>query len=133
MNPIIKFKGYRTSHYTIYNITTPQPLLERVAEAFKGFQQYDHYLLYCSPNLKSFDDMPKEGVRVDDLTISKLYEWKIKAVVLHESFPADFDRQGMVRATRVPLGNVAKVWKQKGEKDIENRGKLKIRLILHLV
>ncbi|KAG7007187.1 hypothetical protein G7Y79_00011g030850 [Physcia stellaris] len=119
--PTPKMCEYSSSKYTLYNLDNPQLLPNKVAEAFRSFDQYNDYLLYSSPNVKSFEEMPKQGVRVDDLTIMKLYEWGIKSGTLNDSFPADFDKQGMVRATRVPLGNAAKVWKEKGDKDIDDR------------
>lgn len=67
--------------------------------------------------------MPKEGARVDDLTITQLYEWGIKSATLPRIFPADFDKQGMVRATRVSFEQCGQSLERKREKkDIEDEG-----------
>lgn len=63
-------------------------------------------------------DIPVTGVRLDDLTISRVIEL-FKASILHKNWPADFDKNGMVRATRVPLGHAAKVWIEEGEQDVD--------------
>ena len=65
---------YCISKYALNDIANPQHLSKKVTEAFNSFDQSNHYLLYSNSDLKSFDDMSREEVRVDDLTIIKLYE-----------------------------------------------------------
>ena len=62
--------------------------------------------------------MPKEGVRLDDLTVSRVIG-KFTKKELHRYWPVDFDRDGMIRVKRVPLGDAAKVWVNAGEEDID--------------
>jgi len=40
---------------------------------------------------------------------------------LHRNWPADLNKAGMIRATRVPLGNAAKVYVKEGEIDIDGK------------
>ena len=112
---------YNTKHYRIYDART-QNQGAAVVGPFKSFAQYDGYALYINPNLKDteLDQVPHSGVRVDDLTASKLllhYDRK----TLHTRWPADFDQKGMIRAERVGLGRAAKRWVNRGERDVDGK------------
>ena len=114
---------YDTNHYRIYDATT-QNQGAAVVGAFRNFAEYDDYALYINPNLKDteLDQVPHSGVRVDDLTGSKLllhYDRK----TLHTRWPADFDQKGMIRAERVGLGRAAKRRVNRGERDVETISK----------
>ena len=108
---------YRTSHYALYG-----PALRNtgtaVTESFRYFSQYNGYTLYCNPTLESVRDILKEGVRLDDMTAAFVLMTRSQSV-LHDNWPAEFDHNGMIRATRAPLGFAAKFWKKKGDKDID--------------
>lgn len=59
-------------------------------------------------------------MRLDDLTISKVIV-EGKAKWLNRCWPAEFDVQGMVRATRMPLRIAAKVYVNVGETDFQGQ------------
>ena len=112
---------YDTDHYRPYDATT-QNQGAAVVGAFRNFAQYDDYALYINPDLKDteLDQIPHSGVRVDDLTASKLLS-RYGRKTLHTRWPAEFDQQGMIRATRVPLGRAAKRWVNRGERDVDGK------------
>lgn len=86
------------------------------------FSVYDDYALVYADNLVAKDitdgTVPRAGVRLDDkleamaLTCMKHHE-------LHEYWPAEFDRNGVPRATRVPLGRACKVKVERGDVDAD--------------
>ncbi len=65
--------------------------------------------------------LPTSGVRVDDFHAGKLLMSNYTSKILFQAWPAEFDHNGMIRATRIPLGHAAKSWRQVGEMDIEGR------------
>ena len=113
--------NYDTDHYRPYDATT-QNQGAAVLEAFRHFRQYDDYALYINPNLKDteLDQIPHSGVRVDDLTASKVLS-HYNCKTLRTRWPAEFDQKGMIRATRVPLGRAAKRWVDPGERDVDGK------------
>ena len=117
--PTPGLRKYDTNHYRLYNATT-QNQGDAVLDPFRHFGPYDGYALYINPDLKDteLDQIPHSGVRVDDLTASKVlshYNYSI----LRTRWPAEFDQKGMIRATRVPLGRAAKRWVNRGERDVD--------------
>lgn len=114
--PSSKLRRYKTSFYYRYipGVSTP---IEPVRGPFKAFYYYDHYLLFIQDDLKTVEEVPTSGVRIDDLTISRIIQ-KFKTCELHRNWPADLDQRGMIRATRMPLGNAAKIWVNAGEADV---------------
>ncbi len=110
---------YDTNHYRIYN-EKAQNRGTAVADPFTTFRRYDDYALYINPILKEteLDRIPYSGVRVDDLTASKVLS-HFDHKTLHTRWPAEFDLKGMIRATRVPLGRAAKRWINRGERDVD--------------
>lgn len=108
---------YKIEHYQLYDIDSPQEV-EPVPRAFVSFDKYNDYKLYINPALKKIEEIPTVGVRLNDLTISRVLG-RLGPKALNSSWPADFDQQGMVRATRVPLGLVAKAWAEAGEEDLD--------------
>lgn len=107
------------SDHAIYDPSIPTPG-RAVRSSFRHFRQYDEYELYINPDLKEteLDKVPHFGVRVDDLTASKLLPHFDRKTLI-KRWPADFDRRGMIRNTRVPLGRAAKRWVKSGEKDVD--------------
>ncbi|KAL9010490.1 MAG: hypothetical protein Q9180_009288, partial [Flavoplaca navasiana] len=92
-----------------------------VAGKFDGtFRIYDAYTLVVNPTM-TLANLPVSGVRVDDFLAGKLLMSSYSAKTLHQSWPAEFDHNGMIRATRMPLGHAAKRWRQVGESDIDGK------------
>ena len=119
--PTARMLGYGTRHYPRYDAT-----IQNQGAAVKGSSRnpakFDGYALYINPDLKDteLEQIPHSGVRVDDLTASKLllhYDRK----TLHTRWPADFDQKGMVPAERVGLGRAAKRWVNQGEEDVDEK------------
>ncbi len=115
--PTPGLKIYTTEHYHFYD-----PQLNNVGRPLNGrfvsFKQYDGYTLYMNARLQDVDTIPTSGVRLDDLTISKVLS-VFSQKKLSQAWPAEFDTKGMVRATRIPLGNAAKRWVDVGESDVD--------------
>ncbi len=112
-------KRYTTSLYTKYdpNRNNTGPL----AGKFTGtFRIYDAYTLVTDPTLQ-IRHLPTSGVRVDDFLAGKLLMSHYGAKILHEAWPAEFDHNGMIRATRIPLGHAAKRWRSVGERDVDGK------------
>ena len=111
------FKKYNTNRYKVYDNHNPQSV-ELVPGPFTKFGSYDHYSLFIWPRGGDTKDVPISGVRIDDLTLSRVLGG-MKARTLHTNWPADIDQAGMVRGTRMPLGKPAKMLVKAGDKDID--------------
>ena len=107
---------YNTEFYLPYDHSNPTAP-PAVPGPFVGFWKYNAYHLYSNPHLTNFHSVPTSGVRIDDLTISKVIQ-HFSRKALHNQWPADFDTLGMIRASRVPLGHAAKLWVDRGIQDI---------------
>ncbi|KAL9576408.1 MAG: hypothetical protein Q9212_007124 [Teloschistes hypoglaucus] len=59
------------------------------------------------------------GVRLDDLTVSKVLGSSLRRLELNKYWQSEFDRNAMVRATCVPLGHAAKAFKKVGDIDTD--------------
>lgn len=114
--PTSAMAKYNTDHYNLYDINAPNAIAAYEGP-FTKYADYDSYELYINPNLTDVNAVPTSGVRIDDLTISRVL-LHFKAAKLCENWPADFDKQGMVRASRVPLGLAAKMWVDVGATDV---------------
>ncbi len=112
------YAKYVDSHYHLYDHDKPQRIAPYTA-AFVKFGDFDDYTLYINPSLTSVDHVPTAGVRLDDLTLSKVLMTTMKAKDLHKNWPADLDKNGMPRATRAPLGLAAKTLVSVGDVDVE--------------
>ncbi len=110
-------RDYGTSKYQFYDSTNP-PDVQPVLHSFVKFGDYNRYSLYVNPYLDNVSDVPTSRVRIDDLTISRIIE-HFKPFILSKNWPADLDKASMVRATRMPLGNAAKVWVNAEDIDVE--------------
>jgi len=117
--PTPSYKKYDTSHYTLYDLKNPSPIAP-VGGAFVSFGRYDNYRLFINGALNNLGEIPTSGVRIDDLTISRVIN-TMKASALHRNWPADLNKAGMIRATRVPLGHAAKIYMKEGEVDIDEK------------
>ena len=106
--------------YRIYDPTTQNQGTAVVGGSSRDFGQYDDFALCINPNLrdKELEQIPHSGVRVDDLTASKLLQ-HYNRKILHTRWPAEFDQKGMVPAERVGLGRAAKRWVNRGERDVD--------------
>ena len=119
--PTAGLRKYSDGHYIIYD-----PVLKNhgvaVLDPFRSFGQYDGYALYINPDLKEteLNQIPHFGVRVDDLTASKVLP-HFNRKTLNKRWPAEFDLNGMIRATRMPLGRAAKQYVKRGEKDVNGK------------
>ena len=68
-------------------------------------------------NVTDISQIPKYGVRLDDRTIMFIVQntlWFDRQVWI-----ADFDKKGMVRASRGPLGNAAILYCRAGDQDLD--------------
>lgn len=59
----------------------------------------------------------KEGVRLDDHLLG-LAMLALTPTSRHKYFPPNIDQSGMIRASRIPLGNASKTWRLPGEVDL---------------
>ena len=89
-----------------------------VSEGFRTFAQYDEYTLYMNPVVERVEAIPTSGVRLDDMTVAFVLPL-CNRKTLYGNWPAEFDKKGMIRATRVSLGHAAKFWKKEGDVDID--------------
>lgn len=127
--PAVRYQKYVTEWYEVYDPTNPQTG-EPVLGPFRSFGAYDDYRLYTHGQIFNLNEIPTSGVRIDDLTISRVINFNqadtgrlstLSAKTLNKNWPADFDREGMIRATRMPLGYAAKMWVNVGDTDVEGR------------
>ena len=127
--PAAHYMKYTTEYYKKYDPVNPQ-IVQPVHGRFRSFGAYDNYKLYTHGQIFNLNDIPTSGVRIDDLTISRVINFSqsdtgrsstLSAKILHKNWPADFDREGMIRATRMPLGYAAKMWVEVGDTDAEGK------------
>ena len=123
------FSQYNTSHYQQWDPQNPEHDPQNLETLPKwdrklGFSQYDGALLFNEPTLNhidDIDDIPRKGVRLSDLAVSRVLKSSLTNKEINGHWPAEFDRNGMVRATRVPLGRGAKKEVQVGHVDVNGR------------
>ena len=109
----------RFKTYPLYNHINPNNT--SCFKEFKGdFSVYNEYVLYRNKSLVDIHTIPKTGVRLDDLTASRVLG-RFTAKQLHEYWPAEFDTKGMIRAVRVPLGDASKMYVHAGEIDADGK------------
>ncbi|KAL8664240.1 MAG: hypothetical protein Q9202_003190 [Teloschistes flavicans] len=114
---------YQTGHYPVYDPTVDNRG-PKVTSSFSAYGKYDGYALYMNPSLDASDAkqlamIPHFGVRLDDLTVSKVLVSSLRRHQLHQFWQSEFDQNAMVRATRMPLGHAAKEFKKVGDTDID--------------
>lgn len=112
-------KRYATSLYAKYDPRRNNvgPLAGKFNMTFRI---YDAYTLVADPTM-TIGNIPTSGVRVDDFLAGKLLMSDYSSKVLHQAWPAEFDNNGMIRATRIPLGHAAKRRRHVGETDIDGK------------
>ncbi|KAF6231180.1 hypothetical protein HO173_010680 [Letharia columbiana] len=115
--PTPGYLQYNTARYELYD-PERRNTGASVDGPFKSFRQYDNYTLYSNPGVQEAKDIPGKGVRLDDLAVA-LVLTQCGQKTLHENWPAEFDLNGMVRATRVGLGLAAKAYQSEGDVDID--------------
>ena len=69
-----------------------------------------------SPGHPEIEEIPFPGIRLDDRTAAKALAG-LKRKSLHSRWPTEFDTNGMIRATRITLGHVAKKLVEVGDTD----------------
>ena len=116
--PYASHMRFNTTRYKLYDHDNPQNITPAPGSFTGDFSKYDHYVLFVKPILNSIGEIPTRGVRIDDLTLSRVLG-KMKDLELNARWPADIDMKGMVRARRVPLGRAAKMWVTAGDVDID--------------
>ena len=65
-------------------------------------------------------NVPSEGVRLDDYHCGMVLRFFVRGR-LYQNWPGEFDRNGMLRATRHPLGNLYEIWIHEGATDVKGR------------
>ncbi|KAL8735848.1 MAG: hypothetical protein Q9181_002677 [Wetmoreana brouardii] len=114
---------YKTEHYAVYD-----PAIDnrgsQITGPFNAYKRYDDHALFMNPSFdatktEQIAQIPKYGIRLDDLTVSKVLISSFRRHQLTEYWQGEFDQQAMVRATRVPLGHAAKEYKNVGDVDID--------------
>ncbi|KAL8644239.1 MAG: hypothetical protein Q9210_007355 [Variospora velana] len=116
---------FKTSFYTLYD-----PALHRQAArnvpvgevtTAKNYRVFNDYYLYSDPTTtreEIHQKIPKRGVRLDDKTMALVLP-VVGAKERNEWWPGEFDHNGMPRATRIPLGQAAKMWVSAGDVDVD--------------
>lgn len=119
--PNSRLRRFNTKHYQRYDPRLNNNVGALVTTPFTKFDTYDDYTLYMNPFVDSMKRIPTAGVRVDDMTVAfiLLDSTPTSRFTLHYRWPVDFDQNGMVRATRVPLGHAKKVWCEEGTRDMD--------------
>ena len=115
-NAMLRFS---MGHYELYD-----PATNDIATPFTGahtsFENYDGYRLFMVPSALDVKIIPTGGIRLDDMHIAIVLEsGEFSNKQLTGNWQGEFDKKGMTRATRVPLGHAAKAWKDIGDKDID--------------
>ena len=98
-------------------------------DPYKGsFKIFDNYsLVQCCTVVDKEDfrsacddgTIPKgDGVRLDDHLVG-LAALAYSKAARFKYFPAGFDGNGMIRASRIPLGNASKTWRDVGDVDAD--------------
>ena len=115
--PSMGDKKYKIEYYERYDYENPKKV-DVVVRPFSSPEHYNKYPLYIKAALDNVNAVPTMGVRVDDLTISRVIT-EFNAGQLNSYWRAEFDQKGMIRAKRIPLGHAAKMWAALGDIDID--------------
>lgn len=119
--PSTSMLKYSTTHYTLFDpvtkLTGPP-----IKDVHHTFAQYDDCLLVMVPSLQDAKLIPVNGVRLDDMHVAIVLESGLfSKKQLTANWQGEFDKKGMTRASRVPLGHAAKVYKTVGDTDIDGQ------------
>lgn len=110
---------FSMTHYELYDPKEFTDLLA-VGPPHSIFSQYDGYKLFMLPSVLIADDIPARGIRLDDMHIAIVLEsGGYSRRQLGIFWQGEFDKKGMTRASRVPLGHAAKEWKNVGDVDVD--------------
>ncbi|KAL9007980.1 MAG: hypothetical protein Q9180_009551, partial [Flavoplaca navasiana] len=114
-------RRFDTYKYKAYSTKADLRDVARVFPYQDSFADYNDYRLYMNADLKAADvaEIPKSKVRLDDFAVGMvLLHGNFSHKQLNEYWPAEFDNNGMIRASRAPLGNPFKVKLQHGSQDM---------------
>ncbi|KAL8922597.1 MAG: hypothetical protein Q9208_005101 [Pyrenodesmia sp. 3 TL-2023] len=120
-----RYELYDTAYYTAYDPHQHSQIVKDIPVALLtsslNYKIYDDYLLFTNPTITKhqINTIPKTGVRLDDRTAALVLENIPDGATLNRSWPAEFDLKGMPRATRIPLGQAAKMWVAAGDVDVD--------------
>lgn len=110
---------FSMTRYELYDPNNVAPLPDNPSP-HSTFFQYDGYKLFMVPSTLTTDHIPHRGVRLDDMHVAIVLEsGKYSRRQLGTFWQGEFDKKGMTRASRVPLGHAAKKWKNVGDVDID--------------
>ena len=121
--PSANLMQYTMSHYVIYD-AEPGNTGAVYDGVYTSPANFDGYLLFMNPSVTNGQDVPAKslrgGVRIDDFAVAVVLESGLfSKAQLSNNWLSEFDKNGMTRATRVPLGHAAKLYKNVGDKDID--------------
>ncbi len=86
---------------------------------FIRYSDYDHLDLFTDANVKRVAEIPHgRTVRLDDFAVHLVGEGA-GVQERSDNWPPEFNEDGMIRASRMPLGLAAKVWASAGDVDID--------------
>ena len=112
----VKLK-YSMEHYELYD-PTAKNVGVHWETAHKHLRNYDSYTLFMIPTCQTAGSVPDRGVRLDDLNVALVgAEYGRKKLL--NAWRAEFDKEGMVRSSRVPMGHAAKVFRREGDRDLD--------------
>lgn len=126
--PNIRQARYNTDRYVVYDVLAKNhgPAVSKSQDCPFKFDIYDGFALVTNHRITTTECfhealnnrvIPKEGVRLDD-HLCKLAALSLDPDTRDRYFPAEFDGNGMIRASRIPLGQASKTWRQAGERDL---------------
>ena len=124
--PTERLLEFKTSRYILYNPEEPNlgTRVDSLSDTKRSkFFKYEGYVLFRNRTLTDVSMIPKSGVRLDDLNVARVLTAtpNFTKRQLNEFWPAEFDRKGMIRAERVPLGDAAKMHVHEGEIDVDGK------------
>ena len=102
---------YDTRNYILYDYTNPNPG-PLILQPWVCNGSFDQRPLSSGSNIQTAALLPaQQGVRLDDFHCFVAARDTNPKTLLHLLFGSEFDRNGDIRASRVPLGHAAKVWR----------------------
>ena len=101
---------YNINHYVAYDLVNNDNVDESITHAFVKFENYDHYALYMNSKVFTIEEFLKQKVRFDDFWIVVILSFELSSVKLFKYWSIEFDKNDMIRDTRVSLDYAAKMW-----------------------
>ncbi|MCJ1307557.1 hypothetical protein MMC25_001203 [Agyrium rufum] len=109
-DPTIMEREYLTERYRPWtpesNVPNSNPPVGRL---LRDYKLLDGHFLYSLPKELSVWKIPKTGVRLDDHTVEKVLRSTMSKRERLRKFGGEFQSNGSIRVTRVPLGRAAKM------------------------